>query len=102
MRQPPAASRLSVDPAGDLWGLAGAPILQGMVVYSPAYMYTTSSTQSSTCCFHHSCSAAFNAAGLLWAETPSKFQVQSFVFHPTQTDRDKKSVQPDGSLVACE
>lgn len=29
VRQPRAVSRLSVDPTGNLWGLAGAPVLQG-------------------------------------------------------------------------
>lgn len=29
MRQPHAVSSLSIDPAGNLWGLAGAPVLQG-------------------------------------------------------------------------
>lgn len=89
--------RVNIDPAGNLGGLAGAPVLQGRL-YIPKLIRTQLPAHKVLLVdFHSSCSA-----GLLWAETPSQFEVEPFVFHPTQTDRDKKSLQADGSLVAYE
>lgn len=73
IRQPHAVSRLSTDPTGNLWGLAGAPVLQGRQ-YIPKLVCTQLPAHKVLLVDSHSkCTAAFNAAGLLWAEAPSKF-----------------------------